>query len=204
MAAARPADDSGSTPRRGRPVSLVARRSALDAARDLLDERGYGGFTVDEVARRSGVSKATLYKHWPDGFALAVEAFGDIVTNAVPTRSTGDAPRDLRGQIVRLAAFYASPPGRVAAQLIGAAAGRPDGDSLIRTAFFGSRREATERLVEAGKAAGQLRTELATPLVVDLLFGPLVFRLFNGLGPMSAREARAVAAVAVAAVSAPA
>lgn len=187
--------------RRGRPVSLASRAAAVGAARDLLTERGYGGFTVDEVARRSGVSKATIYKHWSDGFDLAVEAFGQAVTEGVPVRDTGDPARDLRGQIVRLAAFYASPQGRIAAQLIGAAAGREGGDELVRERFFGQRRHRTAALIDAGKQAGRLRDDLETGLVIDLLFGAIVFRLFNGLGPLSPTEARALARVAVSAIA---
>ena len=172
------------------------------AARDLLDEHGYSAFTVDEVARRSRVSKATLYRHWSDGFDLAVEAFGEAVTDAVPVRPSADVPRALRGQIVRLAAFYASPRGGTAAQLIGAAAARAGGEALVRERFFGRRRAETTTLVDAGKHAGQIRGDLDTQLIIDLLFGAVVFRLFNGLGPLNPRQAKAVARVAVDAVSA--
>lgn len=190
-------------PRRGRPVSQRSRAAALAAAQGLLVQRGYTGMTIDEVARRSGVSKATIYKHWPDGFHLAVEAFGDLVTDTVPTRDTGDAQADLRDQFERLAVFYASPEGIIAMQLIAAAVTQADGPAMVRDRFFRRRRSGTEALVERGKRAGQVRTDLDTGLIVDLLFGPVIFRLFNGRGPLNRSEARAVAQVAVAAIGRP-
>jgi len=190
--------------RRGRPVSQRSRAAALAAAREILLQRGFGGMTVDEVARRSGVSKATIYKHWPDGFRLAVEAFGDTVTDAVPTIDTGDALGDLHDQFVRLAAFYASPHGRIATELIAAAITKPDGPAAVRERFFGRRRRATGVLIEHGKRAGQIRDDVDTELIIDLLFGPIIFRLFNGLGALDTDQAHAIAPVVVGAVALPA
>ncbi len=170
--------------RRGRPVSLTSRRSVLVTAAALLDERGFAGFTIDEVARRSGVSKAKIHKDWSGGYDVAVDAYGDRVTDAVPVLVTGDVVADLTGQIARLADFYASPRGRVAAQLMAAATMDERGPELLREKFFAKRRTDTVALVKQGKTNGQLRADLDAELVIDLLFGPIVFRLFNGLGPL--------------------
>lgn len=145
----------------------------LTAAAQLLDERGLHGFTVDEVARRSGVSKATIYKHWTSGFDIAVNAYGDSVTDAVPVADTGDVIHDLTSQIRRLAEFYASPRGRVVAQLLAAGTGQADGSALLRKKFFGKRRGATHALIEQGKArwTGRprpARTRPPWPYVPDL------------------------------------
>lgn len=186
--------------RRGRPVSLASRRSVLTTAADLLDERGFAGFTIDEVARRSGVSKATIYKHWSGGYDVAVDAYGDSVTDAVPVLVTGNVVADLTGQIARLAGFYASPRGRVAAQLMAASTMQERGPELLREKFFAKRRTDTLALVEHGKTSGQLRADLDAELVIDLLFGPIVFRLFNGLGPLEAGHAAQLAQMALRAI----
>ena len=187
----------------GRPVSLTSRRAVLEAAADLLGERGYRGFTIDEVSRRSGVSKATIYKHWRTGYEVAIEAYGNHVTRAVPVRSTGDAVADLTGQVVRLARFYRSSRGRVAAQLLAAGMDVDDGAILVREKFFASRRNDTLALIERGKARGQLRPDLDVDLANDLLFGAIVFRLFNGLTPITAKEAGSLAEMAMRALAVP-
>ena len=186
--------------RPGRPVSVASRAAVLTTAAKLLDERGFTGFTIDEVARRSGVSKATIYKHWSGGYEVAVDAYGDSVTDAVPVIATGDAPHDLADQIVRLAEFYAGPRGRVIAQLLAAGTDRPRGSALLREKFFSQRRNATVALIEQGKSSGQLRQDLDSELVIDLLFGPIVFRLFNGVEPLSPEGAAELATMALRAV----
>lgn len=195
------AADEAAAPRRpGRPVSLRSRQAVLTTAADLLDERGFHGFTVDEVARRSGVSKATIYKHWTGGFDVAVDAYGDRVTGAVPVIGTGDVVRDLTDQIRRLAVFYASPRGRVVAQLLASGIGQPHGPSILREKFFARRRADTAELIEQGKANGQLRPDLDTDLTIDLLFGAIVFRLFNGVEPVNADAAAGLARMAMRAI----
>jgi AcrR family transcriptional regulator len=186
--------------RRGRPVSLEARKAVLTTAAGLLDERGFAGFTIDEVARRSGVSKATIYKHWTSGYEVAVDAYGNIVSDAVPVIDTGDVVADLTGQIRRLAEFYASPRGRVIAQLLAAGTGQERGSALLREKFFAPRRAGTAALIEQGKASGQLRADLDAELAIDLLFGPIVFRLFNGIQPLDADGAAALARLALRAI----
>jgi len=167
-----------------------------------LDERGFGGFTVDEVARRSGVSKATIYKHWSGGYAVAVDAYGVFVTEPVPVVPTGDALHDLTDQVRRLARFYASPRGRVVAQLLAAGAFHDGGPALLREHFFAGRRDGTVAPIERGKADGQLRPELDDDLTVDLLFAPIVFRLFNGQRALDDVGAEGLARLALQAIAA--
>ncbi len=186
---------------RGRPVSLRARQAVLDAAAQLLDQRGFSGFTVDEVARRSGVSKATIYKHWTGGYHLAVEAYGDTVTDAVPVISTGDAVADLASQIIRLAGFYASRRGQVIAELLAAGTAHPAGADLLREQFFARRRADTVTLIKRGQADGQLRADIDPELAIDLLFGSVVFRLFNGLTPIDTDAAAQLAHMALRALA---
>src|ERR1700734_1262750 len=55
-----------------------SRSRVLTPAFDLLSESGVGGFTIDEVARRSGVAKTTIYRHWPSREALVIDAASRI------------------------------------------------------------------------------------------------------------------------------
>ena len=191
------------SPRRpGRPVSLQARQSVLDTAVQLLDERGWQGFSIDEVARRSSVSKATIYKHWTGALDVAADAYGQTVTDAVPTPTTGDVVADLHSQITRLADFYATPHGSVIIQLLAAATEQRSGADLVRQKFFGPRRSAALALVRQGIENGQLRADLDADLAVDILFGAMMFRLFNGEAPLTGEAAATVATTALRAVTA--
>src|SRR3954452_11981553 len=82
------------TPRRGRPPSARSRSAALTATVELLAEVGYGRLTTAGVARRAGVSTATLYRHWTSKDALVTDAVSGLVGEIrIPDR--GDVRSDL-------------------------------------------------------------------------------------------------------------
>ena len=86
-------------PRRGRPRSERAREAILSAAAELLLARGLGAVSMDAVAERAGVSKATIYRWWPTKETLALEALYHEWDTARPSsRDTGS----LRGDLLAL------------------------------------------------------------------------------------------------------
>src|ERR1700761_4951823 len=80
-----------------RPRSAEAHRKVIEAAIALFSERGIDATSMDAIAETSGVSKATIYKHWPDKDALALEVLGYIhgLDQRPPTFNSGDYRRDL-------------------------------------------------------------------------------------------------------------
>ena len=78
------------------------REAVLDAAFAELDEHGYGGFSIDAVARRSGVHKTTIYRRWPTREALLVYALDTRSDRDVSIPNTGSLRQDLRqfGELV--------------------------------------------------------------------------------------------------------
>src|SRR5579859_7198686 len=63
-----------SLPRRGRPRNPTVDAAILTATLGLLIERGYARLTMEQVAARAGVGKASLYLRWPSKVALVAEA----------------------------------------------------------------------------------------------------------------------------------
>src|ERR1700728_616719 len=96
---ASPAAGTGITtqgPVRGRPRSEKARKAILEAAAELLLDRGLTGVSMDAVAERAGVSKATIYRWWPTKETLALDALYTRWAAATPaTRDTGSLRGDL-------------------------------------------------------------------------------------------------------------
>ena len=88
--------------RLGRPRDARVDAAVLDATRSLLAEKGYAGTTVEAIATRAGVGKATIYRRWPTREQLLL-----AVTTAdlpdVPTPDTGDLREDLRLVFTQLA-----------------------------------------------------------------------------------------------------
>jgi len=81
---------------RGRPRSARAHEATLEAAAGLLLERGLDAVSMDAVAARAGVSKATIYRWWPTKESLALDALYTQWSAAAPVpRDTGSLRDDL-------------------------------------------------------------------------------------------------------------
>src|ERR1700712_3596954 len=98
-------------PRPGRPRSEQSRDAVLRATSELMLEGGLRAMTTDEIARRSGASKATIYKWWPNKYAVAIEAFLTEMLIEPPDPDTGSAREDFRLALRGLIHFYAGPSG---------------------------------------------------------------------------------------------
>src|SRR6202453_651572 len=87
-----------------RPLDERVRRSraaVIGATSQLLFERGFGGATVDEITRRSGVAKTTIYRHWPTRADLLRDACLSIGT-PLDVPETGSFDGDVTALIANL------------------------------------------------------------------------------------------------------
>jgi AcrR family transcriptional regulator len=180
-----------------RPRSVRARKAVLDATNTLLAEGGLPAATIDAISTRSGVSKATIYKHWPCRTAVAAEAFGLRMSTALPLPDTGSARGDLREQVRQVSAFYASQAGTVFAQLLAASVTDPEAAQFFRTFFLAGRRRAIGELWARALARGEADPGIDVEVAQDVLFGPLVFRLLSGHAPLTGEEAEQIADAAL-------
>ena len=180
-----------------RPRSIKVHEAAVDATRDLLAEGGLPAATIDAISARSGVSKATLYKHWPSRTAVAAEAFGREMADAVPLPDTGTTAGDLAEQVRLVSRFYASPEGTVFSQLLAATVTDEGGAAYFRAWFLAGRRTAIATLWQRGVERGDVRAGIDVDTATDLLFGPLVFRLMTGHLPLTDDAASAIADAAL-------
>lgn len=161
----------------GRPRSEKTKNAILSAAYDLLLESGFGAVTIDKIAERAGVSKATIYKWWPNKAAVVMDAFFDAAVVRLPVPDTGSAIEDMIIQISNLAKFLLSREGKVINEIV--AEGQYDQKlaETYRTIYFKPRRLDSRYILERGISRGELKEDLDIELVMDLLFGPLFYRL---------------------------
>ncbi len=96
---------------RGRHRSLEAEASILKAALYLLERKPLRQVTTDAIARRAGVSKATIYKWWPNKSMVALDAYLGGMTERVAIPDTGSAELDFTVQLKSVTAFYKSSSG---------------------------------------------------------------------------------------------
>ena len=179
-------------PRRGRPRSEKAREAILTAAADLLLARGLGAVSMDAVAERAGVSKATIYRWWPSKETLALDALHHEWADARPRRrETGSLRADLLSLLrpwVRL--IGERPYGRVIAALIAEAQADPPFAEQYRERFVEPRRAQARPILTQAIERGELPATTDVELALDLLYGPLYHRLLHGHAPLSERFLR--------------
>ena len=177
---------------RGRHRSLEAEASILKAALDLLERKPLREVTADAIARRAGVSKATIYKWWPNKNLVALDAYLGGMTERVAIPNTGSAELDFTVQLKSVTAFYKSPLGRLFCQFIAEGQSNPGFLALFRQRFLYLRRDSARVMWRRGVDRGEIRKEIDGEIVLDLIYGPMVFRLLAGHGSLNDHESEAM------------
>ena len=85
------------------PRVLVSRERVLTATLDLLTETGLGELTIDDISRRSGVAKTTIYRHWANRSALVIDACSRMTDDQEAPPDTGSLEGDLRAILADIA-----------------------------------------------------------------------------------------------------
>src|ERR671914_364061 len=138
----------------GRPRSERAHRAILQAANDLLESEGFAAVTMEAIAERAGVSKATVYRWWPNRAAVVMDGFLSIVSSEVPFPHTGRAREDIRIHMRRLSEAFSGKIGRTVAALIAEGQSDPELAEALRSRWLSVRRAqgrgGVERRVQGG------------------------------------------------------
>ena len=185
-------------PRSGRPRDASVDIRVLQETFGLLAEKGFRGLRIDEVARRAGVPKSTIYRRWPSLVDLAVDA-----ALGPREREPGQDPlADLSALIVRAHSYIAASPladvlPQIALELIG----RPGAQAAYRDRVISPLRNSAIDAVERARTAGQWPGP-DPAMSVDMMIGTIAYRL-NYLGRTSSLEEAFDVAEAVARRSLP-
>ena len=191
-------------PRRGRPRSETAQQAILDAAAELLLTHGLGEVSMDAVAERAGVSKATIYRWWPTKETLALEALYHEWDTARPSPNDTGPLRDDLLSLLRpwIRRVRARPYGRVIAALVTEANTDPKFAEQYRARFVEPRRQPARALFKRAIERGEIPADTDVELALDLLFGPIYHRLLHGHAPLTDRFMEAVVDSVLAGVAA--
>jgi AcrR family transcriptional regulator len=174
--------------RRGRQRSEESEEAILSAVIDLLGDRPLRDISIEEIARKAGVGKATIYKWWPNKAYIAFDAFSRKLKQMVPIRDTGSAEEDFKEQLRSLYGFFESPAGKLLRHFI--AEGQIDSEfaSLFRERFIRPRRELIGVILDRAVERGQIRRGLDREVVLDMIYGPGFYRMLIRHAPLD-REA---------------
>jgi AcrR family transcriptional regulator len=173
---------------RGRPRSEPTRQAILAAATELLLTRGLAAVSMDAVAARAGVSKATIYRWWPTKETLALDALYEQLTEPSPEPpDTGT----LRGDLLALLLGFTErvgdrPFGRVIGALITEAATDPVFGALYRERYVEPRRAQAREIFQRAIGRGEIGVGTDVEAAIDLLYGAVYHRLLHGHAPLTA------------------
>jgi AcrR family transcriptional regulator len=178
----------------------LAQSRILKAAHDILTEDGFGRLTVEAVAARSGVGKPTIYRHWANASELAMAALmsGDPGIFAGGGTSLRSA---LAGQMRSLIQAFATTRGRQIAMTLAAADPESEFTKAFRNQVILSSREAGRALLLQAAARGEIMLQHDLEVLLDMIYGPVFYRLLVGHRSLDTGFADGIVAIALEAVA---
>jgi AcrR family transcriptional regulator len=184
---------AGSARRTGRPRDARTDRAIVAATLELIAERGVYAFRTEDVASRAGVGKGAIYRRYESKDELVTAAIGALVDGEIVVPDTGSTRADLVALMREAVALYSgSLPGRLMPNLVSAMAERPELGRTLRNGFLAARRSALTEVLRRGIDRGDLSPDLDLEFALDVLGGPLFYRLLITAGPIDERLAENV------------
>lgn len=186
--------------RRGRPPSTEARDCALRAAHDILMGDGFGRLTIEAVAARSGVGKPTIYRHWANAQELAMAA---LVASAAPDLPSADGTgrQRLTVQLRGLVTAFATTRGRQVTMALAAADPESEFTKAFRNRVILTSREAGRAILMQAAIDHEIERPPDIEAFLDMIYGPVFYRLLIGHGPLDQGFADAIVSTAFRAVA---
>jgi AcrR family transcriptional regulator len=173
----------------GRPRDPHVEAAIVQATLELLDEAGYGRLTLEAVAARAGVGKATIYRRWPGKEQLVVHAVATVTETGTHERLTGTLREDLVRSVDRILRKHGSTTGgRLINRLVGES---PELMDCYREQVIEPRRARLRGRLQRAVDQGELRGDLDLEVMIDALVGPVMY----GVLVAGSRPARAKAYV---------
>jgi AcrR family transcriptional regulator len=167
--------------RSGRPRSAEIDGAVIAATGKLLAERGYTATSIETIARRAGVGKATIYRRWRSKEELVVELLSHVATGIEPVPDLGDT----RSELLRLVSeasehLKRTPTGGIIQGLASELSRNPKLSRLVRERVISLRRAEVGKVLGRGIARGDLRADTDAEIAHELLIGPAYYHLLLG------------------------
>jgi AcrR family transcriptional regulator len=163
--------------RKGRPRSEKSRAAILKATNQLLQHTSVQELSIEAIAKRAKVGKTTIYRWWPNKTAVVMEALSSQPALQEPLAPAPNNTVALELQLEKLIRLLHSKNGQTIAQLFSEAQGNEKSQEIFENSFLSPLLDAIEFSIEEGKKGGEFNPRLPTKLAIDMLCGPIFFRL---------------------------
>lgn len=170
----------------GRPRNAHADLAILDATTQLLIEVGFARLSVNAVAARAGVGKATIYRRWRSKTELLRTTLARI-KEATEGTDTGDLRRDLQAFLRASVEHFVDSEG---AHLMPQLCAEAQFDAELRALLHAnsrSRRDVVHQILDRARRRGELRDNLDFEVIVDMLTAPIFIRKLITGAPVDTR-----------------
>jgi AcrR family transcriptional regulator len=158
--------------------SEAARVAVLEAADDLLVERGFAGVTIEGIAAKAGVAKQTIYRWWDSKTDILFDALTQDAAEFFTEPDTGSLGADLRARLRELATFLTgTDAGAVLRALAGQAQHDPAVAARFESEFISGQRELDRLPFRRAASRGELNAGADIELAIDQLAGPVYYRV---------------------------
>lgn len=174
---------------RGRQRSGESERAILTATLHLLKQRPLRDITIEAIAQEAGVGKMTIYKWWPGKAYVALDAFNKTMNKTISVPDTGNGENDLVELLRLTMSFYSTATGRIFSEFLAECKNDAQFAVAFRERFLTPRREASRVILERAIKRGEINPAIDREIILDMIFGPMVFRLMAGHGPLNKTEA---------------
>jgi AcrR family transcriptional regulator len=162
----------------GRPRSAAADTAILRATLEVLVAEGYRALTMEQVRARAGVGKATLYRRYGSKEELVKAAVAHLHSDLAVPEDTGSVRGDF--QVVAneiLAAAQVTGALTFMPRVLADVAGDPEMHAIFSGALVEPRRRVIETILRRGIERGEVRADADLDLAVDLIAGPMIYRI---------------------------
>ncbi|RDG38692.1 TetR/AcrR family transcriptional regulator [Streptomyces corynorhini] len=194
------------TARRAPAGAAVLREEVTDAIRAAVFEElaavGFARMSIEGIARRAGVGKTAVYRRWKSKLALVLDLVSVFAAQGLPAPATGSLYGDVRA-LLEVAAHALRHPvaSQVIPDLLVEAARHPEISDAIKAALLDGQRGIAAVIVREAVARGELPEGADPDRALDLIIGPLYWRLVVVRGELPPGYLDDLAASAVLALS---
>ncbi len=166
----------------GRPRDERIDTEVVSAVLSVLRTQGYGGVTIEGIARKVKRARTSLYRRWPSKRHLVAYAVVSEMGDN-PAADTGRLREDLQAAVGTLLSAFAGPLGQALAGLVADMAQDTELAETIRQEVLAARRKSMRDAFVRARARGEVQANLDIELVIDMLTGPFYYRTLFGHAP---------------------
>lgn len=172
-------DVEQSDQKKGRPRSEKSRKAILKATNALLLHTSVQELSIEAIAKKAKVGKTTIYRWWPNKASVVMDALMSQPGLQKPLPTPSNNAEAIRMQLDKLIHLLDSKNGQIIAQLFSEAQADEKSQEIFTNNFLGPLIDAFEYSVEQGQEDGEFTKKLTPHMIVDMLCGPVFFRLMS-------------------------